>query len=88
MCGSWRFIMTQNDRIIRYLTSGRNLTPAQARRFGVRNLRARVNDLRNEGFCVYTNRSSNGTSYRMGRPTRAIVAAAYRQVGGSLFAAK
>lgn len=79
--------MTQNERLIKYLSTGRTLTSAQARsRFGVRNLRARVNDLRNDGFCVYTNRTGNGISYRMGTPSRAIVAAAYRQAGSTLFA--
>jgi hypothetical protein len=86
MCGNRRFIMTQNERIVEYLSSGRTLTPAQARaRFGVRNLRARVNDLRNDGYCVYTNRTGNGVNYRMGSPSREIVAAAYRHVGGSVF---
>jgi|NOAtaT_6_FD_contig_21_10711073_length_572_multi_3_in_0_out_0_1 hypothetical protein len=78
--------MTQNERLIQYLSTGRTLTAAQARsRFGVRNLRARVNDLRNDGFCVYTNRNSNGVTYRMGTPSRAIVAAAYNKAGSALF---
>lgn len=78
--------MTQNERLISYLSTGRSLTAAQARsRFGIRNLRARVNDLRNDGFCVYTNRTSTGTSYRMGTPSRAIVAAAYRRAGSTVF---
>lgn len=78
--------MTQNERIINYLSTGRTLTSAQARsRFGVRNLRARVNDLRNDGFCVYTNRNGNTVAYRMGTPSRAIVAAAYRQAGSTVF---
>ena len=79
--------MSQNENLARYLSSGRSITPAQARkRFGVRNLRARVNDLRNEGFCIYTNRTNMGTaSYRLGRPSRAIVATAYRVAGSSLF---
>ena len=78
--------MSQNERLIQYLSTGRTITSTQARsRFGVRNLRARVNDLRNDGFCVYTNRTSTGTSYRMGTPSRAIVAAAYSKAGSSIF---
>lgn len=78
--------MSQNDRLVQYLSSGRSITAAQARsRFGVRNLRARVNDLRSEGFCVYTNRTSTGTSYRIGSPSRAMVTAAYQTAGSSLF---
>jgi hypothetical protein len=78
--------MNQNELIADFLSSGRSITPSQARnRFGVRNLRARVNDLRNEGWCVYTNRTNKGVSYHLGSPSREMVAAAYRHVGGSVF---
>ena len=78
--------MSQNDRLVRYLTTGRSITPAQARsRFGIRNLRARVNDLRTEGYCVYTNRSKTGTSYRIGKPNREIVSIAYSVAGSTVF---
>lgn len=79
--------MNQNEFLARFLSSGRSITSRQARTYGIRNLRARVNDLRNEGYCVYTNRSTKGkTSYRLGRPSRAIVAAAYQVAGSTLFA--
>lgn len=79
--------MSQNDRLVRYLSSGRSISAREARsRFGIRNLRARVNDLRTEGFCVYTNRGER-TTYRMGRPSRAIVAAAYQVAGSTIFSA-
>jgi hypothetical protein len=80
--------MSQNERLVRFLSTGRSITPAQAQsRFGIRNLRARVNDLRNDGFCVYTNRSTESTTYRIGRPSRAIVAAAYQVAGSRIFGA-
>ena len=78
--------MSQNERLARYLSAGRSITTAQARsRFGIRNLRARVNDLRVEGFCIYTNRSSTGTSYRLGTPSRVMVATAYKAAGSTIF---
>jgi len=78
--------MTQTERLIRYLSSGRSITPAAARReFGMRRLSARVNELRNEGFCIYTNRTNRGVSYRMGRPSRAIVSQAYKAAGSKPF---
>lgn len=81
--------MTQNERITQYLSTGRSITPAEARsRFGVRNLRARVNDLRTRGFCIYTSRNTKGnTSYRLGNPSREMVAAAYTLTGSALFTA-
>lgn len=78
--------MTQNERLVRFLSTGRSITAAQARsRFGIRNLRARVNDLRTEGYCVYTNRTTSGVSYRIGKPNRQIVSIAYSVAGSSVF---
>jgi hypothetical protein len=79
--------MSQNEILTRYLSAGNAITSSKARKmFGIRNLRARVNDLRNSGYCVYTNRSRSGTaSYRIGRASRAIVSAAYQVVGSNLF---
>lgn len=78
--------MSQNERLVRYLVGGRSISASEARsRFGIRNLRARVNDLRTQGFCVYTNRDGSRTTYRMGTPSRAMVAVAYQVAGVRLF---
>lgn len=46
---------TQNDKVLRYLTKGQSLTAKQARsRFGVKNLRARIFELREEGHKIVT----------------------------------
>jgi len=78
--------MTQNERLVGYLSSGRSISAAQARSmFGIQRLSARIHDLRNEGFCVYTNVNNDGrTTYRLGTPSRQIVSAAYA-VGGADF---
>jgi hypothetical protein len=52
-------------------------------RFGLKNPRATVSDIRYAGFAVYANQHKDTkgrvtTKYRMGRPSRAIVAAGYR----------
>lgn len=58
------------------------LTVAQARaRFGITNVSARIDELRQEGHVIYTNTKSRGdgskvASYRMGKPTKAMVRAA------------
>lgn len=47
---------TQNDKVLRYLTKGQTLTAKQARsRFGVKNLRARIFELRENGHKIVTN---------------------------------
>jgi hypothetical protein len=79
-------IMSQNAILTKHLTAGNTITSSEAReRYGIRNLRARINDLRNQGYCVYTNRNNGTTSYRIGRASRAIVSAAYQVVGASIF---
>tara|TARA_R110000822_G_scaffold25600_1_gene77397 strand:- start:1170 stop:1418 length:249 start_codon:yes stop_codon:yes gene_type:complete len=47
---------------------------------------ARISDLRKDGYAIYSNRGKNGkTSYRIGSPSRAMVAAAYNSAGSSVF---
>jgi hypothetical protein len=80
--------MTQNERIINWLSEGRSLTARQARNWGIKRLPARILELRNEGYSIYgaTNRSGT-TSYRLGQPSRDMVATAYRAAGSTLFTA-
>jgi len=83
------------EKILAFLSkdSGYNtLTPAQARaRFGISNVTARIEELRAEGNCIYTNKRvlDDGrtiTFYRLGKPTKAMVAAAHAALGGQAFA--
>ena len=51
------------------------------RRFGITNVTARIDELRQEGHVIYTNTKTRGdgtkvASYRMGTPTKALVRAA------------
>jgi len=81
-------------KILNFLnkTGGYNtLTVAQAQaRFGIQNVSARIDELRQEGHVIYTNTKTRGDgskvkSYRMGKPTKAMVRAAL-QTGYSLTA--
>jgi biotin operon repressor len=66
-------------------------TTAQAqRRFGITNVSARIDELRKEGNCIYTNTKTleDGSKvkyYRLGTPSKALVQAALR--GGFSFTA-
>ena len=73
------------QKILNYLSKkeGYNtLTVAQARaKFGVQNVSARIEELRKEGHCIYTNTKTRADgskvkSYRIGSPTKAMVRAA------------
>ena len=74
------------SKILAYLSKkdGYNtLTVAQAQaRFGIQNVSARIDELRQEGHVIYTNTKTRGdgskvASYRIGKPTKAMVRAAY-----------
>ena len=77
--------LSAKTKILNYLSKSEGyntLTVAQARaKFGIQNVSARIDELRQEGHVIYTNtkRRADGTavkSYRMGKPTKAMVRAA------------
>ena len=87
--------MSAKQKILNYLSkdSGYNtLTAAQIRsRFGITNVGARIEELRSEGHCIYTNKKTldDGrqiTFYKLGKPTKAMIAAAHAVLGGQAFA--
>jgi predicted ArsR family transcriptional regulator len=84
-------IMTQTERIMKVLESGNRFTAGQLA--GLVNttqpsVRARISDLRKEGNAVYsyTRKGDGKTFYRLGRPSRKMVAAAYAVFGSQAFA--
>ena len=77
--------VTKTTRLIEALQNGEELTAKQIKaRFGIANPTATISDLRlRSGFAVYANerKDTKGrvtTKYRLGRPSRAVVAAGYR----------
>lgn len=77
--------LSAKQRILNFLnkSDGYNtLSVAQARaRFGIQNVSARIEELRQEGHCIYTNTKTRGDGskvavYRIGTPTKAMVRAA------------
>lgn len=81
---------TKTQRLVEALQSGEELTAKQIRaRFGIANPTATISDLRlRNGFAVYGNQRTDTkgrvtTKYRMGRPSRAVVAAGYRALAAS-----
>ena len=76
---------TKQTALLEALKKGEELTAKQiTSRFGIANPTATVSDLRiRGGFAVYANKRTNKrgetfTKYRLGTPTRAVVAAGYR----------
>lgn len=73
--------MSMIRKLAKEFQSGRTLTTKDIQKLGLRNATASVNQLRNEGFCIYTN--ANG--YRLGTPTKTMVAMVSRIFGSEAF---
>ena len=76
---------TKTAKLIAALEDGAELTAKQINaRYGVKNARALISSLRMQGYPVYLNKrvsTFNGetySKYRLGTPTRAVVAAGFR----------
>jgi predicted transcriptional regulator len=84
--------MTQVNTVLGALKTGEELTAKQiAARYNVGNPHEVVRQLREQGYAVYLNTrvDSKGRvkqKYRLGTPSRAMVAAAYAATGTSAFA--
>ena len=87
--------MSAKQKILTFLSKEgpyNTLTVAQAKsRFGISNVGARIEELRAEGHCIYTNKKklSNGktiTYYRLGKPSREMISAAHAALGAEAFA--
>ena len=76
--------LTKKERVLNLLNKGKSVTWSTLRtRFDLTSPRAMVDQLRTEGHMVYINQTSNGTSYRLGTPTKAILAAGVNKVLGN-----
>ena len=79
--------LSAKQKMLNYLnkkTGYNTFSVAQARKlFGVQNVTARIDELRQDGHCIYTNTvaRNDGTKvrvYRLGTPTKAMVRAALK----------
>ena len=75
---------TQATKVATALVNGAELTAKQiSSRYGVKNVRAVISQLRSEGFSIYLNKrvsSFDGetySKYMIGAPRRSVVAAGY-----------
>lgn len=81
---------TKQARLLEALRNGEQLTAKQiSARFGVKNPTATVSDLRYAGFAVYANQHKDTkgrvtTKYRLGTPSRAVIAAGFRALSGQV----
>ena len=68
--------LTKKAKVLNLLSNEKPVSWKTLRsKFDLTSPRAMVDQLRTEGHMVYINESSNGTSYRLGTPTKSILAA-------------
>jgi hypothetical protein len=79
-----KMTVTKSQALLEALRKGEELTAKQiTHRFGIANPTASVSALRFNGFAIYANKRTNKlgqtfTKYRLGTPSRAVIAAGYR----------
>ena len=76
-----RKALTKKTKVLNLLSKGKAVAWTTLRnKFDLTSPRAMVDQLRTEGHMVYINQTSKGTSYRLGTPTKAILAAGVSKV--------
>lgn len=79
--------MTATARLLNALRSGEELTARQIEhRYSVVSARSLIHNLRSQGYAIYLNRRVNSKGvvtrkYRLGTPTRSMIAAAFALLG-------
>ena len=84
-----RKTLSKRQKVLNLLSKGESVTWKTLRnRFDLVSPRALVDTLRAEGNMIYVNKTAKGTSYRMGVPTKAIIAAGIKKLYGTPYAYK
>ena len=75
--------LSKTEKVRNLFNTGVSVTWKQLRnKFDLTSPAAMVGKLRNEGMMIYENRTSAGVSYRVGTPSKAIIAAGINKVFG------
>ena len=74
---------SKTQKVLNLLSSGKPVSWKTLRdRFDLVSPRAMIDKLRLEGNMIYINKTSTGTSYRLGTPSKAIIAAGIKKLYG------
>lgn len=83
--------MSKQAKLLNYLSTGAEVTARQITgSFGLKNPHDAIHQLRNQGNCIYGNKTTladgtETTKYRIGKPTKRMVAVANAVLGASAF---
>ena len=75
--------LSKTTKVRNLFATGKDVSWKQLRNtFDLKSPAAMVGKLRNEGMMIYENRTSKGVSYRVGKPSTAILVAGMNKVFG------
>lgn len=77
--------MSKTSKLVTALETGASLTTKDIRRLGVSNPTDAIFRLRKQGYCIYTNKTASETTYRLGRPSKAMVAQLFETFGSAMY---
>ncbi len=81
--------LTKTQRVLNLLSKGKPVSWKTLRnRFELATPRAMVDKLRSQGNMIYINKTAQGTFYRLGTPSKAIIAAGIQKLYGTSYAYK
>ena len=76
--------ISKTQKVLNLLNSGAEVTWKTLRqKFDLRSPTSMIGKLRNQGVMIYTNKSKDGVSYRVGTPSKAIIAAGQKAIFGN-----
>ena len=75
--------LSKTQKVLNLLSSGKSVAWKTLRnKFDLRSPTSMIGKLRNQGHMIYTNKSKEGVSFRMGTPSKAVIAAGQRAIFG------
>ena len=79
-----RKAFTKREKTLRLLQTGKNVTWETLRsKLDLTSPRAMIDTLRSEGNCIYVNTFKGKTAYRMGEPSKGVIAAGLKALSGT-----
>ena len=82
-----RKTLANSTKFLNALLRGQSVTWKEAQtKFNLSKPRAVVDKIREDGHCVYINKNASGTYYRIGTPSKALIAAGFAALEPSVYA--
>ena len=76
--------LTKKEKVLNLLSKGKNVTWKTLRkRFDLNSPSAMIHTLRKEGHAIYRNMTPSGVAFRLGSPTKSMIAAGIVAVLGA-----